>query len=101
METPVEPKDFAEIVDTLIEAQAMLASSIYVDLVNLGLIDADAAGRRLHALGDIAASPLQRHPEVAAALGNRIRSYAEGFERAGPDRARPRARLRIVNGGKA
>ncbi|MDV3458358.1 hypothetical protein RZN05_15275 [Sphingomonas sp. HF-S4] len=100
METPVQPKDLTEVVDTLIEAQALLASSIYIDLVNLGLIDADAAARRLHALGDIAASPLQRHPDVAAALGDRIRSYADGLARA--DRSdKARAQLRVVGGSQA
>lgn len=101
METPVRPEDLSEVVDTLIEAQALLASSIYVDLVNLGLIDADAAARRLHALGDIAASPLQCHPDVAAALGDRIRGYAEGFERAHRSGARPRVQLRVVGGSQA
>jgi hypothetical protein len=101
METPIAPQDLDEIVDTLIEAQALLASSIYVDLVNLGLLDADAAARRLHALGDIAASPLQRHPGIAAALGDRIRGYAHGFERAHRSGAEPQVKLRVVNGGKA
>lgn len=95
----VRPEDLGEIVETLIEAQALLASSIYVDLVNLGLLDADAAARRLHALGDIAASPLHRHPQVATALGDRIRGYAAGFDRA--HRGGHPVQLRLVNGGKA
>lgn len=97
----VGPENLGEIVDTLIEAQALLASSIYVDLVNLGLLDADAAARRLHALGDIAASPLHRHPQVATALGDRIRGYADGFYRAHRSGASPQVQLRVVNGGKA
>lgn len=101
METPALPQPLGEVVDTLIEAQALLASSIYVDLVNLGLIDADAAARRLHALGDIAASPLQRHPQVAEALGNRIRGYAEGFDRAHRSGTRPKVQLRVVGGSQA
>ncbi|MDT8759268.1 hypothetical protein MZO42_11220 [Sphingomonas psychrotolerans] len=101
METPVHSEDLGEIVETLIEAQALLASSIYVDLVNLGLLDTDAAARRLHALGDIAASPLQRHPAVAAALGARIRDYAQGFDRAHDSGSRPRFQLQLVKGGKA
>ena len=101
METPVHSDDLAEIIETLIEAQALLASSIYVDLVNLGLLETDAAARRLHALGDIAASPLQRHPAVAAALGARIRDYAEGFDRANDSGSRPRFQLQLVQGGKA
>ena len=96
----VGPEDLGEIVETLIEAQALLASSIYVDLVNLGLLDADAAARRLDALGDIAASPLHRHPQVAAALGDRIRGYARGFDRAHRGGGHP-VQLRLVNGGKA
>lgn len=99
MKTPVSPEDLGEVIETMIETQALLASSIYVDLVNLGLLDADAAGRRLHALGDIAASPLQRHPEIAAVLGERLRGYAEGFERA--HRSGAKVQLRVVNGGKA
>jgi hypothetical protein len=101
MKTPVSPEDFGEVIETMIETQALLASSIYVDLVNFGLLEADAAARRLHALGDIAASPLQRHPEIAAALGDRLRGYAEGFERAHRSGASPRVQLRVVNGGKA
>lgn len=101
METPVDSEGLGEIVDTLIEAQALLASSIYVDLVNLGLLDAGAAARRLHALGDIAASPLHRHPHVATALGDRIRNYAEGFDRAHRDGAQGQVQLRVVRGGKA
>jgi hypothetical protein len=101
METPVHANDLSEIIDTLIEAQALLASSIYVDLVNLGLLESDAAARRLHALGEIAASPLQRHPEVAAALGARIRGYADGFERAHRNGGRPAFQLQLVQGGKA
>ncbi|ATY32883.1 hypothetical protein [Sphingomonas psychrotolerans] len=101
METPVHSEDLAEIVETLIEAQALLASSIYVDLVNLGLLETDAAARRLHALGDIAASPLQRHPAVAAALGARIRDYAEGLDQAHRSGSRPRFQLKLVRGGKA
>jgi hypothetical protein len=101
METPVHSEDLREIVETLIEAQALLASSIYVDLVNLGLLETATAAQRLHALGDIAASPLQRHPAVAAALGDRIRDYAEGFERADRSGSRPRFQLQLVQGGKA
>ncbi|TGX54729.1 hypothetical protein E5A73_04520 [Sphingomonas gei] len=101
MDTSVHSEDLGEIVETLIEAQALLASSIYVDLVNLGLLDTDAAARRLHALGDIAASPLQRHPAVAEALGARIRDYAEGLERAHRSGSRPRFQLQLVQGGKA
>ena len=95
----VRPEDLGEIVETLIEAQALLASSIYVDLINLGLLDANAAARRLHALGDIAASPLHRHPQVATALGDRIRGYAAGFDRT--HRGGHPVQLRLVNGGKA
>lgn len=100
MKEPVSPEDFGEIIETMIETQALLASSIYVDLVNFGLLEADAAAQRLHALGDLATSPLQRHPEVAAALGDRLRGYAEGFERAHRGGDRPQVQLRVVNGGK-
>ncbi|NIJ21587.1 hypothetical protein FHS95_003290 [Sphingomonas naasensis] len=101
METPVDSEGLGEVVDTLIEAQALLASSIYVDLVNLGLLDAGAAARRLHALSDIAASPLHRHPDVASALGERIRSYADGFDRAHREGGHAPVQLRVVRGGKA
>ena len=101
MKKPVSPEDFGAIIETMIETQALLASSIYVDLVNSGLLDADAAAKRLHALGDLAASPLQQHSAVAASLGDRLRNYAEGFERAHRSGAHPRVQLRVVNGGKA
>ncbi len=101
METPVHAEDLSEIVETLIEAQALLASSIYIDLVNLGLLETDAAARRLHALGDIAASPLQRHPAVAAALGERIREYAEGLDRAHRSGTRTGFKPKLLRGGKA
>jgi hypothetical protein len=100
MKKPVSPEDFGEIIETMIETQALLVSSIYVDLVNSGLLEAGAAARRLHALGDLAASPLQQHPEVAATLGDRLRGYADGFERAHRSGAHPKVQLRVVNGGK-
>jgi len=98
MKKPVSPEEFGDIIETMIETQALLTSSIYVDLVNFGLLDADAAARRLNGLGDLTASSLHRHPEVAAALSERLRGYADGFERA--HRAGARVQLRLVNGGR-
>lgn len=80
-----------DVIDTLIEGQAMMASSIYIDLVNLGLIDSERAARRLHALADLAASPLHDCPQVATALASRIRSYAQGLEKV--DKGQLRLRL--------
>lgn len=91
--------DVEGVVETLIDAHALLVSSIFVELVNLGLLESDAAARRLNALADLAASPLQRHAEVAAALGERIQSYAKGFERAHAAGERPQVKLRLVSGG--
>jgi hypothetical protein len=39
MKKPVSPEEFGAIIETMIETQALLASSIYVDLVNSGLIE--------------------------------------------------------------
>ena len=97
-----DPERLADIIDTLIEGQALLASSLYVELVNLGLVEPEGAARRLDALADLAASPLHRHPDIAAALGERIRDYAEGLARTPrPSGPRPEVRLRVVDGGKA
>ena len=87
------------IIDTLIESQALLASSIYVELVNLGLIDRATAAARLRAFADVAASPLQAHPQVAAALGKRVRDYADGLARESAPALSPQ--LRLVDGGRS
>lgn len=89
-----------DVVETLIEGQAMLASSLYIELVNLGLIDKRAAADRLRALATLAASPLQQHPEVAAALAARIDRYAAGMEAAAAADADPRTQLRVIEGGR-
>lgn len=100
MKKPVSPEDFGDIIETMIDTQALLVSSIYVDLVNFGLLETDAAARRLQSLGNLTTTPHHRHPEVAAALGDRLRDYADGFERAHRSGDRPQVRLRVVNGGK-
>lgn len=87
------------IVDTLIESQALLASSIYVELVNLGLIDRETAAARLRAFATVAASPLHAHPEIAEALGKRVRDYADGLAGAGAPEIAPR--LRLIDGGRS
>lgn len=101
MKISEDPREMAEMIDTLVEANALLASSLFVELVNLGLLDAQSAARRMHALAEVAANPLHRHPELAAALGQRIRCYAEGFERAHAAGARPQVKLQLLDGGKA
>jgi hypothetical protein len=88
------------VIETLIEAQALITSSIYVELVNLGLIESKAAALRLKTLGKLAASPVHRHPEIAAALGDRIISYAEGFERAHEAGERPQVKLQLIDAGR-
>lgn len=95
-----DPETLNDVVDTLIEGQALLASSIYVDLVNLGLLDPEAAACRLRSLGTLAASPLHRHPEVAAALGERIEDYAEGLRRSAEPKRRQPVSLQLIKGGR-
>ncbi|WP_404334152.1 hypothetical protein AB2M62_12470 [Sphingomonas sp. MMS12-HWE2-04] len=87
------------IIDTLIESQALLASSIYVELVNLGLIDRETAAARLRAFADLAASPLHAHPQVAEALGRRVRDYADGLAQATAAVITPH--LRLIDGGRS
>jgi len=89
------------VIETLIEAQALITSSIYVELVNLGLIESKAAALRLKTLGKLAGNPVHRHPAVAAALGERISSYAEGFERAHEAGEQPQVKLHLVEGSRS
>jgi len=90
--------ELAALVETLIEGQALLVSSIYIDLINLGLIEPDTAAQRLQRLADVAMSPLQRHPEAAEKLAGRIRAYAEGLSRGAPGEVE--VKLRLIAGGK-
>ncbi len=90
--------DLAALVDTLIEGQALLVSSLYIDLINLGLLESETAAGRLRALATLANSPLQRHPEAAAALARRMNDYADGLSRT--EGGGHEARLRLILGGR-
>ncbi|MBO9623974.1 MAG: hypothetical protein J7500_14790 [Sphingomonas sp.] len=90
-----------EIIDTLIEGHALLASTIYIELINLGILKPDVAAQRLHALSDLAGSPLHRHPAVAKAMAERIRDYADGIAEAPPLALAPKSGtiFRVIDGG--
>lgn len=96
-------EQLTEVIDTLIEGHALLASSIYIELINLGLLKSEVAVQRLHALGDLAGSPLHRHPIVASALAERIRDYADGIARSPAPGLKPRSGtvLHVIDGGLA
>lgn len=99
MEIPEDGR-LDDIVETLIETQALITSSIYVELVNLGLLESKAAALRLKSLAKLAASPAHRRPDIAEALSNRIVSYADGFERAHAKGERPQVQLQLVEGSQ-
>lgn len=90
--------DLTSLVETLIEGQALLVSSVYVDLINLGLIEPETAAARLRGIAELAKSPLQRHPQAAAALAARMHAYADGLGRgAGGD---VESKFRLIVGGR-
>jgi len=92
------PEELAALIETLIEGQALLVSSVYIDIINLGLIEPQTAASRLEHLADVAMSPLQRHPETAEKLAARIRAYARGLERGAAGEVE--VKLRLIAGGK-
>lgn len=98
MEQTPNRDELAALVETLIEGQALLVSSLYIDLINLGLIEPETAASRLRRLAEVAMSPLQRHPEAAEKLAERIRAYAEGLSRGTPGEFE--VKLRLIAGGK-
>lgn len=96
-------EQLTEVIDTLIEGHALIASSIYVELINIGLLKPEVAAERLLTLSNLAGSPLHRHPAVAAALARRIRDYADGIAQAPPTalKTRPAMVLQVIEGGRA
>lgn len=99
MDDSLERNDMGEIVETLIEGQAILASSFYVDLVNLGLLKPDAAAARMRTIASLAGSPLHRFPAAATRLQSRLNHYADALARRDEPKKRKEPRLRVLKGG--
>lgn len=98
MQSASQPGELADIVQTLVESQAILASSFYIDLINMGLMQPQAAACRLRALSALAGSSLQRNPEVATQLRNRLLDYADGLSEV--QSGDVRTKLRLIDGGR-
>jgi hypothetical protein len=89
-----------EIVETLIEGQAILASSFYIDLVNLGLLKSDDAAARMRKIASLVGSPLHRFPAVAVKLQNRLNHYADALEKRDEQQRKKVPTLRVLKGGR-
>lgn len=103
MRRTIKESELGTLIETLLESQAMIASYLYIEMINRGLIERSEAAARLRVLGGVVGDERQADAEISSDLASKLIDYADaiagGGEPAPP--AHAKSRLRLIEGGRA
>lgn len=103
MRRTIKESELGTLVETLLESQAMIASYVYIEMINRGLMERCEAAGRLRVLGGVVGDARQMDAQISRDLASKLIDYADAI--AGGDEPAPggdaKPQFRLIEGGRA